>query len=173
MTLLAAFQILLWRYTSAEDILIGTPLAGRNDLELENLLGLFVNTIIMRGDLSGTPTFLTLLRRVRTTALEAYDHQDAPLEKIVEELQPERSLSYTPLFQVMFILQNTPKQVIELPHLKLQELEFESGVAKFGLTLEILEEDGLYCSFEYSTDLLDASTIERMMRHFENLLWSI
>jgi amino acid adenylation domain-containing protein len=174
MTLLAAFQVLLWRYTSAEDILIGTPIAGRNHLDLENLIGLFVDTIILRGDLSGDPSFRALLRRVRTTALEAYEHQDTPLERIVADLEPERSLSYTPLFQVMFVLQNAPKQIIELSGLKLEELEFESGLAKFDLTLEIVElGGGLHAVFEFSTDLFDGSTIERFSRHFENLLRSI
>jgi len=174
MILLAAFQVLLWRYTSAEDILIGTPIAGRSQVDFEDLIGLFVDTIIMRGDLSGDPSFVTLLRRVRTTALEAYDHQDTPLEKIVEELEPERSLSYTPLFQVMFVLQNAPAQIIELSNLKLEELEFESGLAKFDLTLEMVESDGGLCgTFEFSKDLFDGSTIERFSQHFENLLRSI
>ena len=173
MTLLAAFQTLLWRYTSAEDLLIGVPIAGRNDVELENLIGLFVNTVVIRGDLAGNPTFCSLLQRVRATTLEAYEHQDTPFEKIVEALEPERSLSHTPLFQVMFILQNMPKQEIELSNLKLEELEFDGGLAKFDLTLEIFELEGLHCRFEYSTDLFESQTIDRMMRHFETLLRSI
>ena len=173
MILLAAFQILLWRYTSAEDILVGTPIAGRNELELENVIGLFVNTIIMRGDLSGNPSFLGFFRRVITTCFEAFEHQHAPFEKIVEELEPERSLSYAPLVQVMFILQNAPKQIIKLSHLELEELVFESGLAKFDLTLDITEAEGLHCTFEYSTDLFQAATIDRMTRDFESLLRSI
>ena len=173
MILLAAFHIFLWRYTSAEDILIGTPIAGRNEVELENLIGLFVNTIIMRGDLSGNPPFLAFLRRITTTAFEAYEHQHAPFEKIVEELESERSLSYSPLVQAMFILQNAPKQIIKLSHLELEELVFESGLAKFDLTLDITEADGLHCTFEYNTDLFHASTIDRMTKDFETLLRSI
>ena len=173
MTLLAAFQVLLWRYTGSEDILVGTPIAGRSEVELEHLIGFFVNTIIIRGDLSGNPKFSDLLQRIRTTALDAYEHQETPFEKIVEALEPERSMSYTPVFQVMFVLQNAPKQTIDLPELTLEELEFESGLAKFDLTLEIIECDRLYCTLEYSADLFNASTIDRMARHFENLLRSI
>lgn len=173
MILLAAFYILLWRYTSAEDILVGTPIAARNEVELEDLIGLFVNTIIVRGELSGNPTFLAFFRRIITTCFEAYEHQHAPFEKIVEELETDRSLSYAPLVQVMFVLQNAPKQIIQLSHLELEELIFESGLAKFDLTLDITEAEGLHCTFEYSTDLFDASTINRMMRNFDTLLRSI
>jgi amino acid adenylation domain-containing protein len=173
MTLLTAFQVLLMRYTGADDIMVGTPVAGRSEIELEHLIGLFVNTIVVRGDLSGNPSFRTLLQRTRTTTLEAYEYQDTPFDKIVEALEPERSMSYTPLFQVMFVLQNAPKQVIELSHLSLEELDFNSGLAKFDLTLEVIEADGFLCTLEYSTDLFNSSTIDRMARHFENLLRSI
>ena len=170
MTLLAAFQALLWRYTSQDNILIGTPIAGRNELELENLIGFFVNTLILRADFSGDPSFRELLQQVRSTALEAYANQDAPFERLVEELNPHRTLSHTPLFQVMLILQNAPKQKLELQGLVLEELEFDSGIAKFDLTLEIVENERLHFTFEYNSDLFDSSTIRRMIRHFETLI---
>src|SRR4029077_11370331 len=125
-----------------DDILTGTPIAGRSDTHWEKLIGFFVNTLVIRGDLSGNPTFLELLRRTRETALEAYEHQDLPFEKLVEALKPQRSPSHTPLFQIMFVLQNAPKQVLNLPGLSLKEIEFDSGSAKFDLTLEVVEQDG-------------------------------
>ena len=171
MGLLAAFQALLWRYTGADDIPIGTPVAGRGDADLTDLIGCFVNTLVMRGDLSGNPSFRELLLRTRVGALDAFAHQELPFERLLAELKCERSRRYTPLFQIMFILQNAPKQVVRLPGLRLEEVELDSGLAKFDLTLEIVEtERGLYCQFEYSTDLFERSTIERMARHFQNLL---
>jgi non-ribosomal peptide synthetase component F len=170
MVLLSAFQTLLWRYTRSDDILIGTPIASRNDAQLEKLIGFFVNTLVIRGDLSGNPTFRELLRRTRETTLEAYEHQHLPFEQLVELLKPERSLSYTPLFQVMFVLQNAPKQVLELPGLSLEEYEFDSGSSKFDLTLEIVQQDGLYCTLEYSTALFEKHSIQRLAGHFETLL---
>ncbi|HEY3582450.1 MAG TPA: amino acid adenylation domain-containing protein, partial [Pyrinomonadaceae bacterium] len=174
MTLLAAFQTLLHRYSTQDDIVIGTPIAGRNRLETENLIGVFVNTLVLRGDLSGDPDFNELLRRVRSTAFAAYAHDDVPFEKLVEQLQPERDLSRTPLFQVGFVLQNDPVQSLEVPGLKLDPLPVDTGTAKFDLLLAIVEEpDGLRGSVEYNTDLFEAATIERMAAHFENLLASI
>jgi amino acid adenylation domain-containing protein len=170
MVLLSAFQALLWRYTGSDDILIGTPIAGRNDPKLEKLIGLFVNTLVIRGDLSGNPTFRELLCRTKKTTLEAYEHQDLPFEQLVQLLKPERSLSFTPLFQVMFVLQNTPKRVLDLPGLRLEEYEFDSGSSKFDLTLEIVEQNGLYCTLEYSTALFDKPSIQRLAGHFETLL---
>src|SRR5256886_17561072 len=108
MTLLAALQTFLHRYTRQEDVLVGSVVAGRNQLDLENLIGFFVNTVVFRGDLAGDPTFRGLLQRVREDALSAFAHQDLPFEKLVQELQPERTLSGNPLFQVMFVLQNAP-----------------------------------------------------------------
>jgi amino acid adenylation domain-containing protein len=170
MVLLSAFQTLLWRYTGSDDVLIGTPIAGRNDPHFEKLIGLFVNTLVIRGDLAGNPPFRELLCRTRKTTLEAYDHQDLPFEQLVQLLKPERSLRFTPLFQVMFVLQNAPKQVLDLPGLHLEEYEFDSGSSKFDLTLEVVEQDGLYCTLEYSTALFDKQTIKRLAGHFETLL---
>jgi amino acid adenylation domain-containing protein len=170
MALLSIFLVLLSRYTAKEDIPVGTPTAGRNDADLSELIGCFVNTLVMRGDLSGDPSFSELLQRVRTVALGAYAHQGLPFAELLAKLSRRRSLGYTPLFQAMFILQNAPKQVIRLPGLVIEELEFDSGLAKFDLTLEIVENEGcLHCQFEYSSDLFDASTIQRMARHFQNL----
>ncbi|HWQ32046.1 MAG TPA: amino acid adenylation domain-containing protein [Blastocatellia bacterium] len=174
MTLLAAFQVLLARYSGQDDISVGTPIAGRNRQETESLIGLFVNTLVLRTDLSGEPNFKELLRRVRETALGAYAHQDLPFEKLVDALQPERNLSYTPLFQVMFALQNLPMTAQSLPGLKLEMMEAEAPVAKFDLSLTMIESgERLTGEFEYNTDLFDAATIERLTAHFQTLLEAI
>ncbi|EGK86184.1 amino acid adenylation domain protein [Microcoleus vaginatus FGP-2] len=171
MTLLAAFQTFLYRYTGQEDIIVGTPIAGRNQVEAEGLIGFFVNTLALRTYLSGNPTFQELLGRVREVALGAYAHQDLPFEKLVEELQPERDRSRTPLFQVMFVLQNTPSSALELPGLTVNSLNIDSGTAKFDLTLFIMETaQGLRASLEYNTDLFNAATITRMLGNFQTLL---
>jgi non-ribosomal peptide synthetase component F len=171
MTLLAALQTLLARYSGQKDISTGTPVANRRHGELESLIGFFANTLVLRTDLSGNPTFRELLQRVRDTALGAYAHQDVPFEMLVEVLQPERSLSYTPLFQVLFVLQNAPQERLELPGLTLALLEIDSGTAKFDLTFSLEEsEDGLAGVCEYSTDLFDETTIRRLLQHFEILL---
>ncbi|WP_414584620.1 amino acid adenylation domain-containing protein [Scytonema sp. PCC 10023] len=174
-TLLAAFGTLLYRYTGQEDIIVGSPIAGRNVSDIEGLIGFFVNTLALRSDLSGNPTFGGLLKRVREVALGAYTHQDLPFEKLVEELQPERNLSHTPLFQVMFALQRNPiMQVQELDGLTISLQKMDGGVAKFDLTLSMVEtEQGLTGMFEYNTDLFDADTIERMAGHFQKLLEGI
>jgi non-ribosomal peptide synthetase component F len=174
MTLLAAFQTLLYRYTGQEDIIVGTPIAGRNQVEAEGLIGFFVNTLALRTYLSGNPSFQELLGRVREVALGAYAHQDLPFEKLVEELQPERDRSRTPLFQVMFVLQNTPTSALELPGLTVNSLNIDSGTAKFDLTLFIMETaQGLRASLEYNTDLFNAATITRMLGNFQTLLEGI
>jgi amino acid adenylation domain-containing protein len=174
MTLLAAFQILLLRYTEQEDIVVGTPIAGRNRVETEGLIGFFVNTLVLRTDLSGRPTFREVLARVKETALGAYAHQDLPFEKLVEEMNPVRDVSHTALFQVMFILQNAPRESISLGNLSVSRLAATSQTAKFDLTVQMSEEaDGLACWFEYNTDLFDEGTIARMCRHFEVLLEGI
>ncbi len=174
MLLLAAFKTLLYRYTGQEDICVGTPIANRNRGETEGLIGFFVNTLVMRTDLSGDPSFRELLQRVREVALGAYAHQDLPFEMLVEELQPERNMSHTPLFQAMFVYQSERAQSLEMPGLRVQPLEFESGAAKFDLTLSASEtKDGLLISIEYRTTLWDASTIQRMLAHFQTLLQAI
>ncbi|MBZ5622000.1 MAG: amino acid adenylation domain-containing protein [Acidobacteriia bacterium] len=171
--LLAAFETLLWRYTGVADFVLGTPMAGRSHIELEPLIGLFVNTIPLRANLSGDPTFRALLRRVHDTTIDAIANQDVPFEKLVEELRPERSMSHTPLFQTMFVLHNTPRTSLDFAGLHLEELELDSGLAKFDLTVEIFELDGLCCNWEYSTDLFDHPRITRMAGHFETLLRGI
>jgi amino acid adenylation domain-containing protein len=174
MTLLAAFQTLLARYTGQQDIVVGTPIAGRRVVALEELIGFFVNTLVLRSDLSGDPTFDALLGRVREASLEAYMHQDLPFEKLVEELAPERNLSHSPLFQVMFILQNVPMQSLTLADLTLTALETVQVTAKFDLTLVMWKEDEVFHgNIEYNTDLFEVTTIERMSEHFHTLLEGI
>ncbi len=174
MTLLAAFQTMLYRYANQDDILIGTPIANRTSTETEGLIGLFVNMLVMRTDLSGNPTFRELLGRVREMALDAFAHQDLPFDKLVEELQPERSLSHTPMFQALFALQNVPKTTWKLSSLELQEFSYPKRTSKLDLSLYVGERaNGLALSFEYSTDLFHAATIEGMASHFQTLLEEI
>ena len=174
MTLLAAFQTMLYRYANQDDILIGTPIANRTSTETEGLIGLFVNMLVMRTDLSGNPTFRELLGRVREIALDAFAHQDLPFDKLVEELQPERSLSHTPMFQALFALQNVPKTTWKLSSLELQEFSYPKRTSKLDLSLYVGERaNGLALSFEYSTDLFHAATIEGMAGHFQTLLEGI
>ncbi|TCP59123.1 amino acid adenylation domain-containing protein [Tumebacillus sp. BK434] len=175
MTMLAAYAALLARYTGHEDIAVGTPIAGRNIGQIEGLIGFFVNTLVMRTDLSGTPSFRELLGRVKKTALEAYAHQDLPFERLVEELQPERNMSSTPLFQTMFSLQNMVKEdAHRVSGLTLSGLETGQNMAKFDLNITMGESaGGIRGSFEYKVDLFDAATIERMIGHFINLLEGI
>jgi amino acid adenylation domain-containing protein len=167
----AAFQALLSRYAGQEDVAVGTVVANRRYSELEGLIGFFVNTLVLRGDLSGRPTFDRFLRRTREVALEAYAHQDIPFEQLVEELQPERDPSRTPLFQVMLVLQNAPQEAVSLPGLEVSSAGARRGTAKFDLTLSLVErEGGLAGGFEYDSDLFDASTIARLGDHFTVLL---
>jgi amino acid adenylation domain-containing protein len=174
MTLLAAFNVLLYRYTGQQDILLGTPIANRNRAEIEGLIGFFVNTLVLRAQMESDESFLSLLRQIRATTLDAYAHQDLPLERLVQELQPERDMSRSPLFQVMLVLQNAPKQAFELPGLTLSAFETKSRTAKFDLMLTLAEgPDGLAGELEYDTDLFDATTIRRMLGHFQTLLHSI
>ncbi len=174
MTLLAAFQTLLSRYSGQQDICVGTPIANRNRAETESIIGFFVNTLVLRGDLAGNPSFRELLDRTRKVALEAYAHQDIPFEKLVDALQPARDLSHSPLFQVMFVHQQSEIQSLEIPGLTLQPLEVDTGTAKFDLTLTTVEEDsGLRGEFEYNADLFEPATIDRMIGHFQRLLQEI
>src|SRR5262245_34061442 len=174
MGLLAAFQTLLFRYTGERDILVGTPVANRNSAETEGLIGFFVNTLVMRTELRGELSFVELLEGVRQTALGAYAHQDLPFEKLVEELKPQRSLSYTPIFQVMFVLQNAPIKRFDIPSLRIETVEVQRQTAKYDLTLTLTEmDDGLSGSLVYNTDLFDEATIERLVSHFQKLLGGI
>ncbi|HEU4322017.1 MAG TPA: amino acid adenylation domain-containing protein, partial [Roseiflexaceae bacterium] len=171
MTLLAAFQTLLFRWSGQEDIAVGSPIANRTRAEIEPLIGFFVNTLVLRGDLGGDPSFRELLARVRETTLGAYDHQDLPFERVVEELKPPRDLSRTPLFQVMMVLQNVPFSAIELPGLILSPAVVDSSAIKFDLELVLVEQQGqLAGQLSYNTDLFDADTIARMAGHFQTLL---
>jgi non-ribosomal peptide synthetase component F/methionyl-tRNA formyltransferase len=172
--LLVAFKILLYRYKCQDDILVGSPIAGRNRVETEKLIGILINTLVLRTHLHGKLTFLELLAQVREVALHAYAHQDIPFEKLVEELQPQRSLSHSPLFQVMFQLRNLPNEVVKFSGIQIEEFEFDRGIAQLDLTLDILDTPaGLSCRFEYNTDLFDALTIKRMSGHFQTLLEGI
>ncbi|HEY6930897.1 MAG TPA: amino acid adenylation domain-containing protein, partial [Thermoanaerobaculia bacterium] len=173
MTLLAGLCGVLSRYTGREDIVVGSPIAGRTRPELEGLIGCFLNTLVLRADLSGDPTFRELVGRMRETALGAYSHQEMPFEKLVEELAPERTMSYTPLFQVLFILQNAPAHPPELPGLIVDPIPIDPTTAKFDLTLSISEADScLRARAEYNLDLFEAPTIEAFLGHLEKLLGS-
>ncbi len=174
MTLLAAFQTLLYRYSGQDDIVVGTPVAGRNREELEGLIGFFVNTLVLRTDLSGNPGFEQLLGRVREVALQGYTHQDLPFEQLVEALHPTRDLSYTPLFQAMFSLDDYLVPVVELPELSVSSYPVEIGTAKFDLGLSMENTaSGLVAEWEYNPDLFDKATIARMAGHFQTLLEGI
>jgi amino acid adenylation domain-containing protein len=174
MVLLAAFQTLLFRYSGQTDFAVGTPVANRTRMETEGIIGFFVNTLALRTDLSGNPTFRELLGRVREVALGAYSHQDVPFEKLVEVLQPERAMDHHPLVQVLFTLQNTPGDPAVLPDLALSPVSVESTTAKFDLDLNLSEgERGLEGAITYCSDLWDSGTISRMVRHFRNLLEAI
>ena len=171
MTLLAAFQVLLYRYSGQEDVVVGSPIANRNRTEIEGLIGFFVNTLVLRSDLSEKPTFREFLLRVRDVCLGAYAHQDLPFEKLVEELRPERDLSRNPLFQVMFVLQNTPRPLPQPAGLSIERVDVLPATSLFDLSLYLRERDGKFIGFfEYNTDLFEPSTIERMIGHFETLL---
>ena len=178
MTLLAALNTLLFRYSGQDDILIGTPTANRNRQEIEPLIGFFVNTLVLRNSLEGNPAFSGLLQQARNVVLEAYANQDVPFEQVVDGLEIERSLSYNPLFQVMFALQNAPLNSLELPHLKAQYLAVKHQRIKFDLSLileEIETEQGSYLEgfWEYDSHLFTVERITRMVGHFQTLLKGI
>lgn len=173
MLLLAAFKTLLYRYTGQEDIIVGSPIANRNHEKLKDLIGFFVNTLVLRINLAENPSLLELLAQIRQVALEAYAHQDLPFDKLVEALKPTRDLSYTPLFQVMFALQDAPKLAI-IPGLSLKEFKVDPQIAQFDLSVCIEKTaDKLIATFEYNTDLFDDATITRMVSHYQNLLAGI
>ncbi|MGZ4122977.1 MAG: non-ribosomal peptide synthetase, partial [Tumebacillaceae bacterium] len=174
MLLLSAFQVLMHRYSGQDDILVGSPIANRNRGEIEGLIGFFVNTLVLRGDLSGNPTFQDVLKRVRKTTIDAYAHQDLPFEKLVEELQPNRNMSASPFFQVLFVLQNAPMGSFDLPGLSISPWNVSSGTAKFDLSIYMSEEDGgLAGALEYNADLFENDTMLRVVEHFKQLLTSI
>ncbi len=175
MILLAAFDTLLSKYSGQEDIVVGTPVANRTQDEVENLIGFFVNTLVLRTDLSGNPSFRELLKRVRETSLGAYAHQDLPFEQVVDIVQPERSLSHSPIFQVMFTLQNTPRRERNLSSgITISSVEAHSGTSKFDLTMFMVGEDKHFGgALEFNTDLFDESTIERMINHFQKILFDM
>jgi amino acid adenylation domain-containing protein/non-ribosomal peptide synthase protein (TIGR01720 family)/FkbM family methyltransferase len=171
MVLLAAFQMLLSRYSGQDDLCVGTPIAGRRHAELEGMLGCFVNTLVLRGRPSADLTFRELLAQVRETTLAAYAHQELPFEKLVDAVQPRRQLGRSPLFQVMFVLQNAPASELSATGLRLRQVDLEGWKSSFELTFSLTETaEGFAGLIEYSTDLFEASTIERMARHFQRLL---
>ncbi|HEX2201844.1 MAG TPA: non-ribosomal peptide synthase/polyketide synthase [Longimicrobium sp.] len=171
MVLLGAFQLLLSKYSGSEDVVVGSPIAGRTRPEVEGLIGFFANTLVLRTDVSGDPAFRALVARVRDVTLGAYEHQEVPFEKLVAELQPERSLSHSPLFQVMFTLQNADRSVADLPGVRMEGIAAEAEVSKFDLALTVATDDGvLHGALEYSTDLFDRATIRRMLGHLERVL---
>jgi myxalamid-type nonribosomal peptide synthetase MxaA len=174
MTLLAAFKALLYRYTGQADILVGSPIANRHRAEIEGLIGFFVNNLVLRSYVGNNPPFQQLLQQVREVTLEAYAHQDLPFEYLVEQLQPQRDLSYSPIFQVKFALANTPTEDLKLLGLTLSPLNQENATAKLDLSLDMVEsEAGLVGVFEYNTDLFELATIARMADHFQTLLQGI
>src|SRR5262249_21638326 len=159
------FQLLLSRYSGADDVVVGSPIAGRTQKELEGVIGFFVNTLVLRTRLAGDPTFREVLRRVRETTLGAYEHQDAPFEKLVEELQPERSLGHNPLFQAFFALQNLAGEALRLPGLTVAEVLLEGAKAVFDLSLFLTRgQEGVEGALVYATDLFDAATAGQMAR---------
>ncbi|MDF5721897.1 MAG: amino acid adenylation domain-containing protein [Rhizonema sp. PD37] len=174
MIALAVYQVLLFRYSGQTDIIVGTPIANRQQIELENLIGFFVNTLALRGNLAGKPTFREFLRRTLQTCLEAYAHQDVPLEMLVAKLEEKRDQSRSPIFQTLFAVQNAPLGKIELPGLTATPIRLDNGGAKFDITL-ILEPDGdnWLATLEYNTDLLSEETAQQMLRHYQQLLRAV
>src|SRR5215207_4203004 len=174
MTLLAAFKTLLHRHSGQQEIVVGTVLAGRTYRETESLIGFFLNTLALRTDLSGEPTFVELLQRVKEVCLGAYAHQDMPFEKLVEELQPERDLSRSPLFQVTLGLQNVPQTTARLGELVLQPLGVEDESVRYDLTLWLAEgKESLALWWNYRDELFSAERIKWLQRRFERLLEEI
>jgi amino acid adenylation domain-containing protein len=171
MTLLAAFLVLLQRYSGEDDLVVGTPVAGRNRTETECLIGLFINTLVLRADLSGDPSFVEVLRRVREGVVADFAHQELPFERVIEELRPTRSLSYSPLFQVMFILQNATSATIDLEGITTTSFPVDSGAIDLDLSLVLVEaQGGITGSMRYSADLFDVATIRRLIGSYRTLL---
>ena len=171
MVLLAAFSVLLSKYAGTEDVVVGSPVAGRTRREVEGLIGFFVNTLVVRTELGGDPSFREVLRRVREATLGAYEHQELPFERLVAELQPERSLAHSPLFQVLFALQNADASGGELPGLRTEAVEAEIGTAMFDLSLMLAAHDGgLGGALMYATDLFERGTVARIPGHLERVL---
>ena len=171
MILFAAFTVLLRRYSRQEDILVGTPTAGRLKSDFEGVVGFFVNNLVLRTDLRGNPSFVELLRRVQRTAMEAFEHQSIPFDQLVEELQPERSLDRSPIFQVMFSLQNAPLPPLRLGDLAMTPLEFEGFRARYDLAVDIyLLEGNYHCDFEYNTAIFEEPTVRQILQHYIRLL---
>ena len=171
MTLLAGFQTLLYRYSGQEDVVVGVPSGGRPHPALEGLIGFFVNTLVLRTDLSGNPPFRKLLGRVKETALEAYAHQDLPFERLVEEMQPQRSLGHKPLIQVVFAFQDASLSPLQLGSATVTPLPVETGTAKFDLTFSVSREhDSVHCCMEYNTDLFNKETVQSLLGHWHILL---
>jgi non-ribosomal peptide synthetase component F len=174
MTMLAAFQTLLYRQTGEDDVVVGADIANRNRGEIENLIGFFINMLVMRSDLSGNPSFTSVMDQVRETALGAFAHQDLPLEKMVEELRPGRGQNHSPLFTVVLVFQNTPRQILTVKGLTLTTINLPQDVSRFDLTLCISETSSEIRGYwAYSTELFDSSTISEMHTQFETLLQSI
>ncbi|MEM9137524.1 MAG: condensation domain-containing protein, partial [Cyanobacteria bacterium P01_F01_bin.42] len=174
MLLLAALKVLLHRYTGQDDIFVGSTVSRRDRPELQPLIGLFVNNLVFRAKLDPQDSFQTLLAQVRDITLDAYAHQDLPFEQLVDELNVERQMSHNALFQVMFILHNTPSDSLSLPDLEISSLELETSTARFDISLDMYETDsGLTGTFEYRTDLFETATIERLIGHFETVLQGV
>ena len=171
MTLLAAFQVLLHRYTGQNNIVVGTMVANRTRAEVEDLIGIFVNTLPMHTDVGGSPSFRELLERVRTMALGAFSHQDLPFEELVKAMAPDRDLSSNPLVQVLLVLQNARRPVVSRAGVEFKGITIHNQTSKFDLSMFVIERpEGLECMVEYSTDLFDAATIQRLLGHYRVLL---
>src|SRR5687767_10042231 len=171
MTLLGAFQVLLSKYGGGDDIVVGSDIAGRTRGEVEGLIGFFVNTLVLRADLSGDPSFRGVLRRVREATLGAYEHQEVPFERLVEEMSPGRSLGHSPLFQALFALQNAGEGSLELGGVQVEPLGTGEPPAKFDLSLVLQEHDGgIGGVLLYRAELWDAATVRRMLGHFRTVL---
>jgi amino acid adenylation domain-containing protein len=174
MTLLASFKVLIYRYSGQEDLVIGSPIAGRNRPELDGLIGFFVNTLVLRSDLSGNPVFCELLKRIREVCLRAYAHQELPFQKLVEALRPKGNTGRRSLARILFVFQNVPRQRVEIPGITVTPIRTDVGIAKSSLTLFMWEsQESLAGSVNYSTDLFNAATIGRMIEHLQTLLTAV